>query len=348
MSLTQYALAAAERMSWPDVVTRAAIQWLVSRTSSRLDHGAVAASSDFASAMSRDPISSHSAEADAQHYEVPVEFFALVLGPQCKYSCCLYDRNVRALADAEEFALAETAKHAGLADGQQILELGCGWGSLSLWMARQYPRARIMAVSNSQSQRAFIEAQAQRRHLTNLDVVTCDMNDFGPGQRYDRVVSVEMFEHMTNWRQLLGRVRTWLTPEGRLFVHVFTHRSAPYRFEESDKSDWIAQHFFGGGIMPSHDLIRQFQDLFSVEAEWRWSGINYQRTARDWLANFDRNGREIAKVLRSVYGDEAPLRQRRWRLFFLATEKLFGHQSGKDWGVSHYLLAPTPPALVSG
>jgi cyclopropane-fatty-acyl-phospholipid synthase len=280
------------------------------------------------------PIAENTAEANAQHYEVPAEFFALVLGPRRKYSSCLYDSPATTLAEAEELALAETCAHADLADGQNVLELGCGWGSLSLWMAERYPASRITAVSNSHSQRAAIEAAASERGLTNIKVITRDMNDFQAPYRFDRVVSVEMFEHMSNWAGLLERVA------GRLFLHVFTHRDTPYRFDMNDKSDWIAQHFFTGGIMPSHGLARRFPDLFEVEAEWRWSGEHYRRTAMDWLANFDRHAGEIEAIFRGVYGKDTPIWKRRWRVFFLATAGLFGDSGGEVWGVSHYRLRP--------
>ena len=271
---------------------------------------------------------------------LPAAFFELILGPRRKYSSCLYE-GFASLADAEERALAETCEHAGLADGQDILELGCGWGSLSLWMAEQYPASRITAVSNSASQRAHIEAEAQRRGLGHLRVITADMNDFATDRRFDRIVSVEMFEHMSNWRALLTRTHGWLKADGRLFLHVFTHRRAgPISFEVADEADWIAQHFFTGGVMPSHGLIRKFLDLFAVEADWRWSGDHYRRTALDWLANFDRNTAPIAAILKEVYGEDWRVWRRRWRLFFLATAGLFGEQGGDVWGVSHYRLAP--------
>ena len=263
---------------------------------------------------------------------------ALILGPRRKYSCCLYPDAGTNLIAAEDYALAETADHAELADGQRILELGCGWGSLSLWMAEKYPRAQITSVSNSASQRSYITEQAQARGLANLRVITADMNDFNIDQRFDRVVSVEMFEHMANWRGLLARVRNWLTPGGKLFLHVFTHETTPYRFDHKDQTDWIAQHFFTGGLMPSHQLIREFPDLFHCEKSWRWSGDHYRRTAFDWLRNFDRNRASIDVILADVYGKDAALWRRRWRLFFLATAGLFGHDDGADWGVSHYLL----------
>jgi cyclopropane-fatty-acyl-phospholipid synthase len=263
-----------------------------------------------------------------------------VLGPRRKYSSCLFADGATTLAGAEELALAETAAHAALADGQEILELGCGWGSLSLWMAERFPRARVTAVSNSAGQRGHIEAEAARRGLSNLRVITADMNRFEPDSVFDRVVSVEMFEHMANWGALLARVRLWLRPEGRLFLHVFSHRSSPYRFDHAEREDWIAQHFFTGGIMPSHGLIRQFSGLFTVEREWRWSGTHYARTADAWLSNYDRHADAITPILRDVYGDQAAIWRRRWRLFFLATSGLFGHAGGEMWGISHYRLRP--------
>ena len=340
MSIARIATLAGERLPWPDGVSRFDIGRMVGRTGRRLAEGATTPDPAFAAEMAGYPVAMNVEAANAQHYEVPAAFFGLVLGPQRKYSCCLYDDGAETLAEAEEHALAATARHAGLADGQRILELGCGWGSLSLWMAAHYPAARITAVSNSHSQREFITAEAARRGLGNLKVVTADMNAFVPEERHDRIVSVEMFEHMANWRALLARLKPALEPDGRLFLHVFSHESVPYRFQVDNRADWIAQHFFTGGIMPSHGLIRQFGDLFTVEDAWRWSGRNYQRTADDWLANFDRNEGEIATIMRATYGSDAALWQRRWRLFFLATSGLFGHGGGEPWGVSHYRLAP--------
>jgi cyclopropane-fatty-acyl-phospholipid synthase len=337
MSLLATAAGAVERLPLPDSLTRAGIAALVARTGRRLAASPPQSEEAFAQGMRAFPIAIHTEQANAQHYEVPAEFFRLMLGPRRKYSCCLYTPGDD-LAAAETRALAETARHADLRDGQHILELGCGWGSLSLWMAEQFPASRIIAVSNAASQRDFIEAEVARRGLTNLLVVTADMNRYQPAEAFDRVVSVEMFEHMSNWRELLGRVRTWLRPDGLLFLHVFTHRNAPYRFHADDESDWIARHFFTGGIMPSHGLIRHFPDSFAVEAEWRWDGRHYQRTALDWLANLDRDRRAAMEVLRRVHGQDAALWLRRWRLFLLATAGLFGHDVGRVWGVSHYLL----------
>lgn len=340
MSLTSAALAAFEAAPVPDALRRGAINLLVSGARKRLARSP-AMDAAFAEEMARRPIAEFTADANEQHYELPAAFFEYVLGPRLKYSSCLYGAG-DGLAEAEERALAETCLHADLRDGQRVLELGCGWGSLTLWMAERYPASAITAVSNSASQRAHIEAQAKARGLPNVRVITCDMNDFTPEGRFDRIVSVEMFEHMANWRGLLARVRGWLAPEGRLFVHVFTHRSTPYRFEVADRGDWIAQHFFTGGVMPSHELIRQFPDLFEVEADWRWSGSHYERTALDWLANYDRNAEAIRAVLREVYGPKAWLWGHRWRLFFLAVAGLFGDSGGSEWGVSHYRLRAAP------
>ena len=337
MSLAQTAVHALEGAPIPDAMTRAGVRWLVGQTRRRLASAPVTAERAFVRDMALHPIAENTAEANAQHYELPPEFFALALGPRRKYSCCRYGLGDD-LATAEEAALAETCRHADLQDGQSILELGCGWGSLSLWMAEHYPGSRITAVSNSHSQRRHIEAEARRLGFGNLEVITADMNSFCIDKTFDRVVSVEMFEHMSNWQGLLSRVRGWLKPDGRLFAHMVAHRLHPHRID--DDSGWIGKYVLAGGVMPSHGLIGRFPDLFQVEADWRWSGLHYEQTALDWLANYDRNATEVMAVLRTVYGDQARLWFRRWRLFFLATAGLFGHDGGAAWGVSHYRLKP--------
>jgi cyclopropane-fatty-acyl-phospholipid synthase len=340
MSFVATTLHAFEGAPLPDAMRRAAIQLLVANARRQLAAAGPDAEARFAAEMTDRPIAEHVQAANDQHYELPPAFFQAALGPQLKYSCGLYAAPDDGLAEAEERALSETAAHAGLMDGQEILELGCGWGSLTLWMARALPNARITAVSNSAGQGEFISGRARAEGLSNLTVVTADMNAFDPGHAFDRIVSVEMFEHMANWRALLARCRGWLKPEGRLFVHVFTHRTTPYRFDAADEADWIGKYFFTGGLMPSHGLIGRFPDLFAVEADWRWSGTHYQRTALDWLANYDRRQDVIRPLLEDVYGDDAGLWRRRWRLFFLATAGLFGHRDGTEWGVSHYRLRP--------
>jgi len=338
MSIVEQAIAASERVPLPDLATRAGIRYLVERTKRQLARQPSDASEQFARDMATFPIALATAVANTQHYEIPSKFFELTLGKRRKYSCGYYEHLGTTLDEAEEAALALTVKHAGIVDGHNILELGCGWGSLTLWMAKKYPASRITAVSNSRSQRDYIIWQATLLGLDNIDVITADMNDFVAQGRFDRVVSVEMFEHIANWRQLIEKVTHWLKPDGRFFMHVFSHKAAPYRFDHNDKSDWIAQHFFSGGVMPSHNLIHQFSDLINVEEEWGWTGDHYERTARDWLRNFDSNSDEIDRILASVYGSDAGLWKRRWRLFFLATMGLFGHDGGHEWGVSHYRM----------
>jgi cyclopropane-fatty-acyl-phospholipid synthase len=338
VSLVSKIIDTAERVRLPDLVIRAAIQRLCSRTAGRLAGGNAESDAAFARQMAACAIAVHTDAANTQHYEVPAAFFACVLGPNRKYSSCFYTHRNCTLQQAEEEALRQTVAHAGLADGQSILELGCGWGSLSLWMARQFPACEITAVSNSHSQRQYIEGEAAARGLKNLRVITADMNVFVPRRQFDRIVSVEMFEHMANWRELMTRMRSWLAPDGRFFMHIFTHRSGAYLFDRTDTEDWIAQHFFTGGVMPSHGLIRQYSDLFEVEQEWRWSGTHYRRTALDWLANFDARRDEIEGILRDVYGGDTELWMQRWRWFFLATAGLFGYADGSEWGVSHYRM----------
>jgi cyclopropane-fatty-acyl-phospholipid synthase len=341
MKLIPAAIGAIERLPIPDAVTRAGIGALVSRTQRKLARPDPSIEQAFAAEMAAFPIAAHVEAANNQHYEVPAAFFALCLGPRRKYSCCHYAAATTTLAEAEVSALEQTCAHAELADGQRILELGCGWGSLTLWMAEHYPNATITAVSNSHSQRAYILAAARNKGFDNVDVVTADMNVFDPRAVFDRIVSVEMFEHMSNWRALLARTRQWLTPDGLLFIHIFTHAHAPYRFDHDDEADWIARHFFTGGIMPSQTLIEQFGDLYTTIGTWRWNGTHYARTARDWLANCDRHAKEIEAIFAEVYGGRAArLWLRRWRLFYLATEGLFGHAGGEAWGVQHYLLKP--------
>ena len=340
MGFIARAIDAAERAPLPDALTRAGIEFLVARTKRKLTGVPDAEEARFVEAMTAMPIAVHADAANAQHYEVPTALFQRTLGPRMKYSCCLYAHDNATLAEAEEAALGQTCAHADLADGQDILELGCGWGSLTLWMAEKYPQSRVLAISNSRTQRAHILEQASLRGLTNVSVETCDMNDFALDRRFDRIVSVEMFEHMSNWRALLTRARACLKDDGRMFLHVFTHRSRSYRFDTSDPADWIAQHFFTGGVMPAQDLAGRFPDLFEVESKWRWSGQHYQRTALDWLANFDSRPDEVEAILRETYGADWALWRRRWRLFYLATAGLFGHAGGDVWGVGHYRLKP--------
>lgn len=340
MNMFAFAIDAAERAPLPDGLTLAGIDFLCGRMKRKLMATPPESEDIFVRTMDDYPIATHTDDANRQHYEVPSEFFALVLGKNRKYSCCYYADKTTTLDQAEAVALAETVNHAQISDGMRILELGCGWGSLSLYLAETFPASSITSVSNSASQRQYILDRARERGLTNLTVITADMNNFAPEGSFDRVVSVEMFEHMSNWHLLLSRVKTWLKPDGKLFLHVFTHVNRSYRFDPNDPADWIAQHFFTGGIMPAQDLAHRFGDIFTVEADWRWSGMHYRRTAMHWLENFDRNAAEIAPILARVYGRDAGLWHRRWRMFFLATAGLFGYGGGTVWGVGHYLMRP--------
>jgi cyclopropane-fatty-acyl-phospholipid synthase len=277
-------------------------------------------------------------KANEQHYEVSAAFFETVLGIHRKYSSCFWGDGVHTLAHAEAAALQASCERAGLVDGQQLLELGCGWGSLTLWIAEHFRASRITALSNSNSQREYIQAQAAQRGLTNVQVLTCDINEFDTAARFDRVVSIEMFEHLRNWPQAFARVARWLEPQGQFFMHVFAHRGAPYAFVERDASDWMSKHFFSGGMMPSDELALHFQDELRLLAHWRWDGTHYERTAQAWLANMDENRDVLWPILESTYGQAASTWWMRWRLFFMSVAELFGYDDGQQWGVSQYLF----------
>lgn len=283
----------------------------------------------------QEPIAALPDKANEQHYEVPSAFYREVLGPNLKYSSCYWPDGVEDIETAEEQMLVMTCERAQLQDGMDILELGCGWGSLTLFMARVYPQARIVAVSNSHSQREWIEREARRLGRSNVTVITADMNEFKIGRVFDRVVSVEMFEHMRNYQILLNRIAGWLKEDGKLFIHIFCHARYPYLFETGVKDDWMARYFFSGGVMPSETLLDRFNQDLVVEKRWQVNGRHYEKTLNEWLKRMDERKDRVLPILRDTYGAEATTWWIYWRVFFMASAELFGYREGREWFVSH-------------
>jgi cyclopropane-fatty-acyl-phospholipid synthase len=327
----------------PDSVIRSGIRRLLERKRAeiRADDAEVASETlnAFVEMMRGSPIALVPELANEQHYEVPAAFFEQVLGARRKYSCSCWPENVTSLDEAELAALEATVERAGIRDGMRVLDLGCGWGSVSLYVAERFPGCSILSVSNSTSQGDYIRQQAADRGLGNIDVVTADMNEFDTKLRFDRIVSVEMFEHMRNYEELLRRIHGWLEPGGRFFMHIFTHRSTPYEYIDKGPGDWMTRHFFSGGIMPSADLPLRFARDLAIDRQWTWNGNHYAKTCRAWLRLIDERKSAVMPILEATYGaDDADRWFMRWRIFFMAFEELFRYRGGREWFVSHYLF----------
>lgn len=337
----------AERLPVPDALLRAGIRSRVGRRIRAEAAGGIDAQSErfreLVARLDAQPIAVATGDANEQHYEVPAAFYALCLGPRRKYSCAWWPPGVTTLARAEDAMLELYAERARLRDGQRVLDLGCGWGSLSLWLAERHRGSRILGVSNSASQREYILGVARERGLDNLEIVTADANTFEPEGRFDRIVSIEMLEHVRNQRRMMARIGAWLEDDGLAFVHIFTHRTLPFEFDETRRSDWIARHFFTGGTMPSDDLmLHTAAGNLEIADHWRVSGTHYARTARAWLELLDANRERALEILGSAPYDRRGARRRfrRWRLFFLSCEGLWGYRDGSEFIVSHYLFRP--------
>jgi cyclopropane-fatty-acyl-phospholipid synthase len=330
-----------ERGIVPDPLTRFGIRRICAQRLHEERAGEVEAAHERfrlrLAALRESPIAIETRAANEQHYEVPPRFFELCLGKRLKYSSCYFPRGDETLDAAEERMLELYGERAELRDGLDVLELGCGWGSLTLWMAERFPNARIVAVSNSRPQREFIQARLRERNLDNVRVITADVNalELPPGA-FDRCVSIEMFEHMRNYETLLARVASWLKPQGKLFVHIFCHRELMYPFETQGDDNWMGRWFFTGGLMPAMDTLLYFQRDVVLEEQWRLSGVHYEKTANAWLANQDANRAEVLDVLRDAYADEAARWHQRWRMFWMACAELFGYAGGSEWQVAHY------------
>jgi cyclopropane-fatty-acyl-phospholipid synthase len=327
-----------EKGSVPDPVIRFGIRRRVARKL-REERAHGASLDEFVDHLDDQPIAIHTDAANEQHYEVPPEFFQLVLGPHLKYSSALYEPGVEDLGEAELRMLDLYLERGQLEDGQEILELGCGWGSLTLHMAAHFPNSRILAISNSRPQREFILARAAERGLSNVEIETVDVNRYSTERRFDRAVSIEMFEHMKNYADLMGRIARMLKPDGQLFVHIFAHRKHAYHYVAEGPDDWMARYFFTGGTMPSVDLLPRFQAELELVERWLVSGTHYQRTSNAWLRNMDAQEAAIRPILARAYGeDEVQRWWMRWRLFFLACAEMFGYRDGQEWLVAHYLF----------
>lgn len=336
------AIRLAEQRHVPDAVIRLGIRWLVRQTLRREEAGGDARQAAVRQKLATAMLAECTEQANDQHYELPIAFFEQVLGRHLKYSAGYWPEPHTTLDESEEVSLQRVAKRAGLQDGMKVLDLGCGWGAFALWAARHYPGSRITALSNSTRQCEFIQHQARERGLENIEVFTADINTFTTHERFDRIISIEMMEHVRNHADLFKRLASWINTEGRVFVHVFSHIRYTYLFDAIHDEDWMERHFFSGGIMPAHDLFTAYDDDIIIEKSWRLDGTHYERTLNAWLARMDQHRDRLLAVFEDRYGGDAALWMQRWRIFFMASAELFGYRHGSEWGVSQYLFCKRP------
>ncbi len=337
-----------ERGFIPDRLTRAGMRALMAKrlVDEAADDGEFRSRrfNEFLEELRNSPIAIDAPLANEQHYEVPAEFFHLHLGPKLKYSCCLYPAGNESLEAAEELMLTHYLERLGVGEDMRVLDLGCGWGSVSLWLAEKFTRTQVVGLSNSHGQREFIMQRAKERGIENLTILTGNIAEFEMpeehlGRGFDRVISIEMFEHMKNYGLLLNKVSRWMKPEARLFVHIFVHKLLAYHFEDKRQDDWMTRYFFRGGTMPSENLLMHFQDDLRVTKHWWIGGQHYEKTANHWLARMDAARQPIMEVFRKAYGEkDAAIWFQRWRMFYMAVAELFGYADGNEWGVGHYLF----------
>ncbi|HQH26011.1 MAG TPA: cyclopropane-fatty-acyl-phospholipid synthase family protein [Oligoflexia bacterium] len=340
--MLEHVLSLAERGMLPDALIRAGIRALLAERLRSLRSDSIEKISlsreNYRESLASSSIALSAGAANEQHYAIPPEFFMLMLGRRLKYSCCLFEAPETSLEQAEEAMLQLTFERAQIADGMRILELGCGWGSFCCYAAKRCSGSQVTAVSNSAAQREFIQARARAEGLSNLRVLTVDMNEFTIDEQFDRIVSIEMFEHMRNYQALLARIASWLAAQGKLFVHIFVHREQSYLFETEGAGNWMGKYFFTGGMMPADSLLLYFQRDLILERHWQISGLHYQKTLEAWLVRLNENQRGVNDIFQPVYGAQAALWHQRWRMFLMACAELFGYRRGNEWFVSHYLF----------
>ena len=336
-------IALTEKGILPDFIIRFGIRLLLKKRLSDIKSSHCEDASinqmQMISKMDNSPVATNTSDANEQHYEVPADFYKLILGNHFKYSCCYWPDNEKELDDAEVKSLITTCERAALEDGQQVLDMGCGWGSLSLWIADNFPNSSVTSVSNSRTQKEFIDQMARMKGLENIEVITHDMKNFNIDKKFDRIVSIEMFEHMKNHRELFSRVSSWLKSDGLFFMHIFCHKNVPYEFIDKGPNDWMSRYFFTGGIMPSDDLPLFFQDHLTIRKRWRWNGFHYAKTCNTWLKNMDSKKTSLIPIMKSVYGPDHRQWWQRWRIFFMSCAELFAFNNGNEWYIGHYLFS---------